>query len=225
MRQLLRQLHDLFLCAFGGIRIAEEMHRAQLQSALCHHITRNRRINAAGQKQCRLSVRADRHAARTGHFSGMDIGRFITDFNRHAQVRIVHIRNQVVIFVIQIAADLLADLDRIERKFFIRALGLDLEALCALQFVRKICVDGLPDGVHILFTYGRTADGDNAKHIVHRLEHLVHVHAIRRLDINGRLHGVHAALADLLQTAAQVGNQTAFKPAAVQTLEHDLAEL
>ena len=201
------------------------MHRAQLQSALCHHVACDRRINAAGQQQRRLAVCADRHAARSGHFSGVDIGRPVSDFNRHAQVRMVHIRNQVRIAVVQIAADLLTDLNGIERKFFVRALCLDLKALRALQLVRQIGVDRLPDGIHILFAHRRTADGGNAEHIVHGFEHLVHIHAVVGLHVNGGLHRVHTAPAHLFQPAAQIGDQPAFKPAPVETLEHNLAQL
>ena len=201
------------------------MHRAQLQTALCHHITGNRRVDAAGQQQSRLAVGADRHAARTRHFACVYICRLVAHLDIDAQLRIMHVRNQIFILVIEIAADFLANLDGIERELLIRALCLNLEALDTLQLIAQIFIDRVPDGIHILLTDCCTANCCNAEYIVHGVQYLIHVHAVCRLYINGRLHDIHAALTDLGYTAAQVGEQAALKAAAVKTLEHDFAEL
>lgn len=137
----------------------------------------------------------------------------------------MHVRNQIFILVIEIAADFLANLDGIERELLIRALCLNLEALDTLQLIAQIFIDRVPNSVHILFADRCTANCCNAEYIVHGIQHFVHVHTVCRLYIDGRLHDIHAALTDLGYTAAQIGEQAALKAAAVETLEHDFAEL
>ena len=155
----------------------------------------------------------------------MDISCLVAHLDRHAQLRIVHIRHEIFIFVVQIAADFLADLNGIVREFFVGTLRLDLEALHALELIRQILVDGVPNRVDVLFAHGGAADGGDAEYVVDCVHHFVHIDIVCRFDIDGGLHDIDIALADLVQAAAQVGDQPALKAPSVETLEHDLAQL
>ena len=65
--QLPAEGKDLLLGPLGGVGIAEKVHADKLQAALCHHVARDRRVDAARQQQGRAAVGADRHAARARH--------------------------------------------------------------------------------------------------------------------------------------------------------------
>ena len=61
--KLAGELLDFLLCPVVGVGIAVEMEKFDAHAALCHHITRDGRIDAARDEEHPLARRADGHAA------------------------------------------------------------------------------------------------------------------------------------------------------------------
>ena len=63
-RQLLCQINDLLLRTLARIWRCMEIGRIQLYATLADHIACHRTVDASGEQQHCLSIRADRHTAR-----------------------------------------------------------------------------------------------------------------------------------------------------------------
>ena len=112
---------------------------------------------------------------------------------------------QVMVLIQQVGAQFAADLGAFHRVGLVGALGLDLKGAHAAQFLAKVGLGGLADGVKILGALDRTAELDDAEHLLQRLERCVHIRAVLRgLDVHGGLEAIYAELADVCKAAAYI---------------------
>ncbi len=226
LRHDVRQLQHLFLCQLGGIGIGEEMDALDLHAALGDHIARDRGIDAAREQHRRPSARAGRQTARAGHRRTVDIGRGLADLDVDGVIRGMDIDRDIREFLGQTAADLLRDLDGVEREALVRALGLDLEALGHGQLVAEIVTDGGKDGVEILLARAAAAHLRHAEDGAAGLPRTVKIAVVgQRLDIERRLDDRDLERAELRHAAAGDGLELVLKHAAVLPLQDDLAKL
>ena len=225
-REQLRELEHLFLGGVGGVGRGEEMDHFKRYAALCHHVGRDGRVDAAGEQRHGAAAHADGQSARTRLGGSVDVGRVVADLDKHRQLGVVDVDRATRERLMQRAADLLGELNGGEREGFVRALALNLEILRAGKFWGKVILSGADDSLHVLFTGQGAADGDDAEDLlaggVGGGEVALVVH---RLNINGTLLGVDAEIAALRRAAAQISDQLILKAAAVEALEDHLAEL
>ena len=97
-----------------------------MHTALCDHVGRHRAVNAAGEQQTRLAVRAHRHALNGGDALDGQI-RMVADLDHHRVIGMVDIHAQVRHMFEDVAARLAHDRRGIERIALVRAARLDLE--------------------------------------------------------------------------------------------------
>ena len=198
----------------------------KLQTALGHHPTRDRRVDAAGEQQRRAAVRTDRHAACARDRACMNEGILLAHLDIDDKVGMVHIRANLREQVGELAADVLADLGRGHRELLVAALGLDLEGLCRREIGREIVLCGRNDALERLFRADRRAgDGREAEHTACAFHNRICVRVVRDLHINDRLTHGNLAVRNVRHAALEVFQQTVLKGLSVETLEHDLAAL
>ena len=135
----------------------------------------------------------------------MDIRRKVAHLDVDDQFRIVYIDLDVGISLVQLAADVLAQLDAGHREALVAALGLDLEALRAEHIVPQIVDGELRYRVLVLFAGGGAAELDDAEHLLQRFKGCVHIRAVLRgLDVHGGLEAIYAELADVCKAASDI---------------------
>ena len=224
--QLAAQFKHLLLGALGGVRIAEKVDAAQLQTALGHHPAGNRGVDAAGEQQRCTTVRADWHAARTRNRTGVNEGVLLAHLNVYGQVGMVHVRTDLWKQISKLAADVLADFGGGHREFLVAALGLDLERFCRGKIGCQIVLCGRNDALERLFRADRcTGDGRKAEHTACALHNRICVRIVRNLHINDRLAHGDLAVCNVRHAALEVFQQTILKGFAVESLEDNLTAL
>ena len=202
------------------------MDRDKAHAALCNHVGGDRAVDAAGEQGQSYAIGAHGHAACTGHGGSVDIGCQIAYLNVYGKLRIVHVNCGVGEGLGKLTAHILAQLDAGHGEGLVAALGLNLEALCAEHILAQILLGKGHDGVLVLFAGGGADDGNDAEDLTQNLHGGVHIGAVvLALNVDGRLEAVYLEFADLFQTAADVGLKLLLKSAAVQALEHQLAQL
>ena len=202
------------------------MDALDLHAALGDHIARDRGIDAAREQHRRPSARAGRQTARAGHRRAVDIGRGLADFDVDGVIRGMDIDRDIREFLGQTAADLLRDLDGVEREALVRALGLDLEAPGHGQLVAEIVADGGKDGVEILLARAAAAHLRHAEDGAAGLPRAIKITVVgQRLHIERRLDDGDLERAELRHAAAGDGLELVLKHAAVLPLQDDLAKL
>ena len=148
----------------------------------------------------------------------------VTNLDHDFQLGVVHIHAQVVVLVQQVGTQLAADFGAFHRVGLVGALGLDLEGAQAAQRLAQVGLGGLADGIKILGALDSAAEFDDAEHMGHAAECLVHIKAVLFwLDKNGALGLVDLELAQWLQPPADDFCQPRFKLAAVQALQRHFA--
>ena len=144
----------------------------------------------------------------------------VADLDHDLQLGIVDIDPQVMVLIQQVGAKLAADLGAFHRVSLVGALGLDLKGAHTAQFLAKVGLGGLADGIKILGALDRTAELDDAEHMGNAAERLVHVKAVLlRLDKNGALRLIDLELAQRLQPPADDLGEPCLKLGAVQPLQ------
>ena len=202
------------------------MHGYKAHAALCYHIRRYRTVDAAGQQCHAHAVAADGHTARTGGGRSVDIGRQIAYLNVHGQLRLVDVHGAARVGLRQLAADELSKLYARHGEALIAALALDLEASRAEHIVPEVAHGKLRYLPRLLFAAGGAVYRCDAEHLRHSLEGRVHIaRIVNGLNIGRRLHQVGPEISDALEAALYIAHELLFKGAAVEALEHDLAEL
>ena len=142
------------------------------------------------------------------------------------KLRVVDVHLQIGVELVQLAAHVLAELNRGHGEGLIRPLGLHLEGAGGGQLVIQIFPGGGKDGVLVLLTGPSPAETHHAEHAGQRLPGPVHVTCVGHgLHIGGGLAGVHPELAQIVQPAVDVGLELVLKAAAVQALEDHLPQL
>ena len=201
------------------------MNALQLHTALRDHIARNRRINAAREQHRSPSARPGRQSARTGHRRPMHIRRCLTYLNVHHITRIVHIDRHLRKFLGNSAADVLRDLDGIQREPLVRPLRFHLEALLHRQLVSEILHNRLEDRVQILLARAAAAHLRDAEDRAAGFPRAVEVAVVVfRLNIERRLRDRHLEVAEHGHSPARVGFQLVLKCSAVLSFQDDLAQ-
>ena len=103
------------------------MDALEFHAALGDHVARNRRIDAAREQHRRPTARAGGQTASAGRSRSVDISGVVTHLDVYNIVRIVNVNGNVRKRLCEPSADLLRNLDRVQRELFVRTLGLDLE--------------------------------------------------------------------------------------------------
>ena len=202
------------------------MHHFELHAALCDHVGRNGRVDAAGKEAHRHAAHADRQTARASLGRAVDVGRVVSNFNVDDELGIVDVDLAGRERLMERPADLLGKLDGRQGKGLVGALALDLEALRCAHLVGKVFLCRADDLLHVLLTRQGLGNGDDAEDLLAALKGRFNVAVfVLRLDIDGALLGVDTEIAAFCHAAVDVRHQLIFKAAAVEPLEHDLAEL
>ena len=174
------KLDNLVACALACIRIAVKMHRADRDTAFCDHMTGDRAVNAAGDEQHGLTVRADRHTARTGDLAHIDERAFLAYLNADMDLRLADINAQSGEPRQQRMPEFLADVLGTHGELLVRTPGEHLEGVGRVRIIRERFPHepgrGFLDRTPVLFRCIRRADGMNAEHArktICRLQQLV----------------------------------------------------
>ena len=108
---------------------------------------------------------AYRQTARSLDLGAVDIGGMVADLDHDLQLGVVDIDPQVMVLIQQVGAQFAADLGAFHRVGLVGALGLDLKGAHTAQFLAKVGLGGLADGIKILGALDRTAELDDAEHM------------------------------------------------------------
>ena len=111
------------------------MDGGKLYAAFCHHISRDRAVDAAADEDSRPSSRADGDAARAAQGLPVDIRAEISYLHRDGQLRVMYIDAQVGEMLKQIPAQLGADLRRFQGELLVGTLSLYLKGAYKLQLL------------------------------------------------------------------------------------------
>ena len=98
LRNDLRKVHNLLLCALAGIGRRVEINGVDLYAPLCDHVARNRRIDTAREKEHGLSAGSNGHAARSRDDLGIDID-LLADLHVQHNVGIMNVHRHLRISV------------------------------------------------------------------------------------------------------------------------------
>ena len=216
------QIQHLFLGPLRGIGIAEEVDALQLHAPLCHHITGNGAVDAAGQQQRRLSAYAHRQTAGAGLSGAMDKGALFPHLHIDGVVRMMHIHRHLGICLRQPSADFLRNLDGVQGKALVRPLGFHLKGLGAGDIIPQIVLAGGKNRVQILLAAPAPAPGNDAEHPAAGLPGPVQIAVlVFRFHIYRGLEQPNLKLAIGLQSPAQIAVELALKAGPVQPLQDD----
>jgi len=128
--------------------------------------------------------------------------------------------------VVQLPAHILGKGDGGHGKGLVRPFGLHFEGLCRQKEVAEVGLGGLQHGVGRLLARSGPGEADHAEKFFHGGIGAVHIAGVvLRLHIGGGLAGVYLEVAVGAQPADGVRHQFFLKAAAVQPLEHQLAQL
>ena len=156
----------------------------------------------------------------------MDVGRVVANFNVDDELGVVDVDLAGRERLMERPADLLGKLDRRQGEGLVGALALDLEALRRAHFIGKVLLRRGNDLLHVLLAGQGLGNGDDAEDLLAALKGRVNVAVfVLGLDVDGALLGVDTEIAAFCHAAVDVRHQLIFKAAAVEPLEHDLAEL
>ena len=201
------------------------MHHFQLHAPAGDHIGGNGAVQTAGKQAHRPAAHADGQAAGAGDGGRVDIGVLLPDLHINRQIRMVHIRFHVEELP-QLAAYILGDLDGVHGELLVCPAALHLEGSGLGKFIRQIGLGGLRNGVHLLGTRDGAGHRHDAEHLTGSLEGGLHVAVLGlRLHIDSALANVDLEAAAGLHPAADIAHQLILKTAAVQALQHHLAQL
>ena len=155
----------------------------------------------------------------------MDIGVLLPDLHINRKIRMVHIRFHVEELP-QLAAYILGDLNGVHGEPLVCPAALHLEGSGLGKFIRQIGLGGLRNGVHLLGARDGAGHRHDAEHLTGSLEGGLHVAVLGlRLHIDSALANVDLEAAAGLHPAADIAYQLILKAAAVQALQHHLAQL
>jgi len=138
----------------------------------------------------------------------------------------MHVHLQVGIELVQLPAHILGELDGGHGEGLVGPLGLHLEGPGGGEPVPQVFLGGLEHGVLVLGARPGPGEAHHAEETLHGLIGPVQIAGILLgLHIQGGLLGVHPELAEGPQAALGVSDELVLKAAAVEALEHDLAQL
>ena len=220
------KLQHLVLRQLTGVGIGEKVDAFQLHAALGDHITRDRRIDAAGEQNHRPAADARGKAARARLRRPVDIGRVVAHLDKDRVFRVMDVHRQRRNRLRYAPADLLRDGDGGQRKTLVRALGFHLEGGGAAQIVSEVLHRRAEDIVQVLLAGTAAAETHNAENIMTFLPCAVEIAVFfLRLDIDRGLHDIDAEFPIGAHPAADVRFQAVLKLEAVAPLEDDLSQL
>ena len=224
--QLLGQGEDLFLGLFGGVGIGEEVDHIQGNTPLGDHPGGHGGIDAAREEGHRPAVDPHRQTAGARLGIGVDIGRRVPHFQMDGQLGVVDIHLEVGVALVQLAAHPLGQLNGGHGEGLVGPLGLHLKGFRTGEFLPQVGAGRLQHLLLGLAAGSGPGQTHDAEHPAHGLIGPVHVAVgALGLHVHGGLLGVHLELAQGAETALGVGDEFILKPAAVQALEHQLAQL
>ena len=144
----------------------------------------------------------------------------------HGEFGVMYVHRAVRKGVVQLPADVLAELHARQGEGLVGTAGLHLEAFGVQHLVPEIGFGKLHNGVLVLFAGGGTGDGHNAEDLLQLFKGGVHVGVLLRpLHIDGGLEDIGPEFADAAQTPADIAEQLLLEAPAVEALENDLADL
>ena len=196
----------------------------EAETALCHPVRRHRAVDAAGEHIEGAAGGAHRQAALTLYFRAVDIRAVIADLHDDLELRVLDVHPQVVVLAQQVSAQLPHQLRAGHGESLVRAAGLHLEGLDAMETVAQIVLGGLADGVKVLLADHGAAERGETEHLAHPLKGEVHVDVVLlRLHVEGGLGAVDAEPAHRLEAVAQDLHHRRFELVAVEALQGHLA--
>ena len=144
----------------------------------------------------------------------------------HDKLRLVHVHLHIGICLVQLPADVLAELYARHGEALVTALGLHLEALRAQHFIAQVFLRQRGYRVLVLLAGRRAHQCDYAEHVLQRLERRVDIGVVLlRLHIYGGLDAVDPELPYMRKPAAHIRHKLLLKIPAVQPLQDYFAEL
>ena len=217
-----RELHHLVPRALARVGITVKMHGAEVEPALCHHVTSDGAVDTAGNKQHGPSRGADGHTVRAWDLLGVDI-RLFADLDRERDLGLVDVHVYGRELFQNEMTELAVDLVRIHEIVLVRPAGEHLEAEVRLS--RNLLLHqaerGFDDAVPILIHAERGADRMDAEYLFQPFHSLVKA-VLRDLGhVDPPLLPVHLAV-DPPECAFNVFDQLCLEKRAVQALEVDL---
>ena len=202
------------------------MDALDLHAPFCHHIGRHRGVDAAGEQHHGPSAHACGQTAGAGFGGTVDVGHLIPYFDIDRVFRVVDVHLQVGIGLGDAAADLLGDLDGVEREALVRPLGFHLEAFGGQQVVVQKFLNGCKYGIQVLHAGAAAAQGHHAEDVVAGVPGPVHVTVVALgLHKHRGLDDADPELAEGPHPAVDVLLELVFKLPAVLSLQDDLAQL
>ena len=219
IRQLLAQLLDLQLSAVGGVRRAYIVYSRDVYASFRHHIAGYRTIDSAGQQKHSLAAASYGKSAGTLDILGVYVSIGVTDLYSYRHLRILNIDGQIRELIKEYAAQLRADLRRIHRERLIRALRIDLEGLCAAEYILKILYTLRGYVCEVLFTHTRTAQSSDSEDLANDLHQVYIVH---RFYVQGTLGTGIVYLSETFQSALYVLGEHILKGLFIKTFQHHL---
>ena len=89
------KVHDLLSRQLSRIGEGLKVYRVEPHSSLCHHISGNRRIYAAREKEHGVSARSDGNTSGALYLPRVDIGTVLSDLCHNRDIGVFHINAQV----------------------------------------------------------------------------------------------------------------------------------
>ena len=156
----------------------------------------------------------------------MDVGRPLPDLHIDGELRVVDVDGGLGEGPVEKAPHLLGELDGVQGEALVRPLALHLEVTGLRELRGQVDLGGLHDGGDALLAGDGPDHADDAENLGAGVVDGVHIRdAALRLHIDGALAGVDAEGAQGPEAAGHVGHELILKMAAVEPLEHHLAQL
>ena len=225
LAHLLGKLHNLFSGTLGGIGEGLEMERLNLKATLRHHASCNGGVDTARKKEKSTACATERKTACTGLLPCSYVCVIVSYLNGNGNVGIMNVNLNTTNGGKDHAADLTGDLGRAERKALVTSLGINLKGALACKLLGQIFSGHSHDAVHILLTNGGTVNTNDAKYLLRRLIHTVHVaHIVHGLNVYCRLLEINLKHTVRAGSASKLLNKLGLKALAICTLKHNLTE-
>ena len=207
------KLNNLFFCSLTCVWEWEKVYRINFNTAFWNHMTCNRAVNTARQKQGCLWACAYRHTALSLHFIFICINvcTEISDFDFNRNFGIMNVNDYIRIFVVKITADFHTNLRWVKRELLIRTLCLNLKFNAILKVFLQIFLSFCLYILNILFTNNRSCNWNNTEYFRQSFHYNIHFILIENFDINCSLCKSCLYLRHIFQWISDVVHQYIFK--------------
>ena len=192
------------------------MDGTDFQTTFCHHITRYRAVDTAGDQQHCLAAGSNRNTACTFDLTSMNISCIIAYLYHNDNVRVMHVNFQMRELFEQIFADTCTDLRRLKREALVRTFCLYLKGSRIFQLILQIFCCSLFDQLKIFIDYTGSCQCRNSEYLLQAVNCFIQIISFFiRLNIDGGLSLAEMEGTDRHQFAAGIFDQTILKRMAI----------